>query len=71
MVDKVAPVLDPLLDLIFDLIEYGIHAVPDILEDILLGDAECRLRIVLWDRKRCRYEDEEGQERDSHRCWLW
>lgn len=65
VVDEVASVLDPLLDLILDFVEDGIHALGNT-KCILLRDTEHGLRVVWWDCKRYGDDSKEGQERDFH-----
>jgi len=45
MIDKVASVLDPLLDFVSSFIERVIHTIANTL-DILFGDTKHRLRVV-------------------------
>jgi len=65
VVDEVASVLDPLLDLVFCLVKGGIHALGNFVR-ILLRDTEHRLRVVRRDCKRYGDEGKEGQEHDFH-----
>ena len=65
VVDEVASVLDPLLDLILGFVEDGIHALGNI-RYILFGDTEHGLRVVWWDCKCYGDDSKEGQECDFH-----